>query len=986
MPVQGPLMDRTAPFAGPYNWGPAGFQNVVIPCRSTTTGGNIVLTPPSNIQWYGKELLNQQVFGAFADASPTGNIFINVANLGPKPVYFGSDAANAAILEGEYYQVSYDSDLGDDGGFHLQVWNGTGSSAQGNTHNYSTYAAIQATKDIIPIGDLIVQNGYYSPGDGGQASYKAVESEPDHPGKVQTASGRWGEIIGPVYNLAALGAKLDCPNVSGIDPTNQTLITSLVTAATNDIAIYRNALIIIDVKGCGEITWGNGLRIAYTREIPGLGHPANTTVLPQPGAWIEIDPTLAIDWATLPAPPAGRAWIEGTMGAGDPVTCTRKTFTVSAISGASWIFPAGTAVLADFTPNIHWIRINMGQHIWTNWRGIPNGAQRYRIEGIASYLSYGSSIEDCQFYGLTNDGCRFFAGWDNIISYPISTKCGFGAQRSTGQNGVTMFGIKILGSPELSTHGCRIIGPTTYGNKDEGVAFTPQNDLVITDVISNGDQDRAVEGFLVSTTVTSASLGEDIGNEVLIDNVLHNGYGYISRGNATGTTLSGVVAHWLSTNDESGNRSVFITGAGPAGGDGPFTIVSVDYVANTVTLGTPVTTPVTNAIVYTKSMNSVTPSAGNDGRVTLKTVRSRNLYTLADPVRAAFAGGGHVTVKDVVIEDSIIGGNFSGVTVAATYSVIQDVTTRNVSGGTGSSVANIRGDNVSSATIRNVNADSGFTYGVTIGNSIASTVEMIVEDINAKGATQNMIRIINGADCRTVKIGGNIGQDLNQGASSGAPAISMQLSGTPTFGVMEFTGNVARMNSPSNYPIMVTSGILAAGAIDTMIISDNDWGPSEFYQPGLYPVSFDNSGGVVTNFIDRNNKMYGQRQVYAPISVGVGVIPTTGTFGLGDIAINPLPLAGGAPSWECVTPGTFGALGAGATVTAIVTSSRVIPFSSVTGLVKGSYVTIAGIATPQRITKISGLNVIVPVAISVANGAAVANQTPVLKASAALAA
>ncbi len=109
------------PFSGPYDGGPGGFQNIVYPCTCATSGSIISMGIPNNLQW-PRQLLEQQVFGGVADASPSGDIYADVAGFGPLPVYNQSVIATGSILEGDYFQLCYDSSLGSAGGFHLLNW------------------------------------------------------------------------------------------------------------------------------------------------------------------------------------------------------------------------------------------------------------------------------------------------------------------------------------------------------------------------------------------------------------------------------------------------------------------------------------------------------------------------------------------------------------------------------------------------------------------------------------------------------------------------------------------------------------------------------------------------------------------------------------------------------------------------------------------------------------------------------------------------
>lgn len=120
----------------PFFYGPVGIPNEVVPCIASTDESTITLTPPNQFNsWYNKELIDQQVFGFFADADPeAGDLEITVGNLGLYPVFSGGEAASETSVEiGDYCQVCFDSALGDTGGFVLLNWTRlTGGSTAGS--------------------------------------------------------------------------------------------------------------------------------------------------------------------------------------------------------------------------------------------------------------------------------------------------------------------------------------------------------------------------------------------------------------------------------------------------------------------------------------------------------------------------------------------------------------------------------------------------------------------------------------------------------------------------------------------------------------------------------------------------------------------------------------------------------------------------------------------------------------------------------------
>jgi hypothetical protein len=231
MPGQGDMPVWTDPFRG----GPAGFQNVVVPCAAVTDGGIIALTPPPNVQWFYRNFVRpQQVLGFIADATPTGDISISISGIGTFPVYSGLEPSNGVIVAGDYCQAAFDPALGADGGFQLINWTRSTSGfvasiqpGQGiaiddtdptapiisvdavaaeipftptstilatNTQSaiaevdsrvlqFSSRAAAMAYRPTVA-PPFIATAGYSTAGDGGAALYYQVVSQPANAGKL----------------------------------------------------------------------------------------------------------------------------------------------------------------------------------------------------------------------------------------------------------------------------------------------------------------------------------------------------------------------------------------------------------------------------------------------------------------------------------------------------------------------------------------------------------------------------------------------------------------------------------------------------------------------------------------------------------------------------------------------------------------------------------------------------------------------------------
>jgi len=109
--------------------------------------------------------------------------------------------------------------------------------SQGNVPIYSTRNAVEGLE--IPTGiDAIRTNGFANVGDGGDALYKRVTSEPSHPGKLQSGDGAWWELVGNIIDIRVFGAKAD--------------------GTTNDASAINNAQAYLVAKGGGVILYPSG--------------------------------------------------------------------------------------------------------------------------------------------------------------------------------------------------------------------------------------------------------------------------------------------------------------------------------------------------------------------------------------------------------------------------------------------------------------------------------------------------------------------------------------------------------------------------------------------------------------------------------------------------------------------------------------------------------------------------------------------------------
>lgn len=110
----------------------------------------------------------------------------------------------------------------------------------------------------IPVGTKSIRTmGYSAPGDGGGVVYTRVNSEPTHPGKLQTADGAWWVIWGQSIPVEAFGAVAD--------------------GSTNSTTAFQNAALFIKATG-GDVLLGVGTYIVtstilldYTTTLLGKG-------------------------------------------------------------------------------------------------------------------------------------------------------------------------------------------------------------------------------------------------------------------------------------------------------------------------------------------------------------------------------------------------------------------------------------------------------------------------------------------------------------------------------------------------------------------------------------------------------------------------------------------------------------------------------------------------------------------------------------------
>lgn len=140
--------------------------------------------------------------------------------------------------------------------------------------SFDTQADAEASSPV-PAVTAFVTLGYSAAGDGGEALWVSVGSEPSHPGKLQTANLRWFELSVPRVVVDMLGAKRDSLiSSSGTDST--TAIQNAIDAAS-----ALNVPVAF-LKGTnGPFDSGVSYRISAALTVP-----VGVDVLFDVGAWI----------------------------------------------------------------------------------------------------------------------------------------------------------------------------------------------------------------------------------------------------------------------------------------------------------------------------------------------------------------------------------------------------------------------------------------------------------------------------------------------------------------------------------------------------------------------------------------------------------------------------------------------------------------------------------------------------------------------------
>lgn len=863
---------------------------------------------------------------------------------------------------------------------------------------YPTVEAARVSSEVLPVGSLFGTAGGVFVGDGGATDWVVVADEPGHPGKIALQGGRWAEIIGPYLPVEAFGALGDCPDVSGLDEaTQQPAIIAAITAATNDVQAFQDAFKTAHAIGGGVVTYGHGkvYRIGFSHlGVHALVMGSNTTLERVGGGWLEFDPTgITGEKPSYTGLPPRRGWPDPGITCGEPETGLAPSFTL--VAGTANVVDGGQGVSeADFYRNCHAVDVDIRSHIRTYWHSLADQSvptyRRLRMYGLNLRWVIGASYRNCYVRGVPSNGIHA-SGRDWHIEGCTAELCGYGAVLGTAQNNITAWGYVIVGRPDLSGEAYYIDNCTSRYAKDEGLSYGGVKGMFVSKFTAIGDHDRAVEGDeSFATSETSSSIGQELNGDTIVDDVYQDGLHIISSGSITAGSnqLQMADAYFLSA-DGSNGRYIFVPGAGPGGGAGPFLISSVDYSTNIVTLATNASASVSNVMCYIKSRVAVTASDANQTRQTLRHLRIRNVYSLYHPVSLITRANGRLTVEDVEMESVTVPANFHGVSVEGEYATAKNIRYIGCTAASNSAAVRVKGK---VAKVDGVYADVGFAYGVRAAEfGGVDAKRLLITGLDIDGLTASPIRLDYTMKCALIVIDGNRVLGAN---SAGATDEAFLRIGVSTFSADDIivTRNFARFSGATIGLIKATGGNLAASAIGRMRVEQND-----FYSPKtlIFTISGTPANarcwlGATTPFgilIDQYNSIPGQRVLNT-----AAYPPTSGRWFAGDEVRSDYPAAAAVDSARVTVGGNFDTLYAADGATAVtvngaVTAAATVVVTDATNIWANDTVVFSGPQTRRVIsvdyaTKTLALSS----AITVAHGSSVANAAPTFKAKSTLAA
>ena len=382
----------------------------------------------------------------------------------------------------------------------------------------TTRAAMQARTVPAVIKTMDTQ-GYSAPGDGGGATYKRVDSEPTHEGKVRTldrflsdgtvsaANGGWWEIAsGTSINLKMFGARGD-----GATDDTAAINAALQFGAGGDVVAKDGNYVI---SGLVTIPLGTRLRGPGTFDIynPGtkgatisIRHTDAPGVLLGRGAHLSGIAIWYPDQVTT-SPPIEYDWaIQTDLGSGVNNGVTLENLLIhNAYKGIDF-----GGDFEDQTPNTNLVRIN-GLRMYAIHTGVRSAAtlaempvsdcvfspafwsasvnQPVRAWAMANGVGYfhfegtqGFQFSNCQFFGhrraLYFSNPEITDTNDGAVAFQLAVNCTFDGLRTCVEtadkvslNGSTFTGCLFLSKDRFSA-GDFTDGKGFYNNASEG----PQN-------------------------------------------------------------------------------------------------------------------------------------------------------------------------------------------------------------------------------------------------------------------------------------------------------------------------------------------------------------------------------------------------------------------------------------------------------------------------------------------------------------------------------
>lgn len=382
-----------------------------------------------------------------------------------------------------------------------------------------TRAVLLAASIAAPILFLST-TGYAAAGDGGEANYVRVNSQPAHPLYFQSADGAYWEIAAKSVAVEAAGAKGD--------------------NSTNDVVAFQSCFQWVQTKGGGRVTYGGHGQtylIAYNSSNPALVMPSNTLFENIDGAG-----TLRVDPTALPNYPlAGVGPVSGVTGnkaiAAYGEICTGDAYLLSRAGNTGGVTDGFLAIVdpASFVSNVTVVRPRI-----TSTYGGTLGSNQF-CNGLSLWFTLNGRIIDGYFWNLPGNGVAFIGGNNNSFHGLTRAEGNGFTQTGFAKNGVSMTGFVVLNQQSLNSSSMFAHDISSNYNHDEGVQWANWKGIHINTIVATGNLDRMIEGdsayqtsHVKGDTVSSHVLGE-IPDEIVIgaiigDGLYSDGVTYASRG------------------------------------------------------------------------------------------------------------------------------------------------------------------------------------------------------------------------------------------------------------------------------------------------------------------------------------------------------------------------------------------------------------------------------------------------------------------------